>query len=48
MLYENSTKDIIDAQNGNEKIMTKLIEDNNGLINSELHDVVCSKKIRSF
>lgn len=32
MLYENSTKDIIDAQNGNEKIMTKLIEDNNGLI----------------
>lgn len=32
MLYENSTNDILQAQNGNEEIMTKLIEDNNGLI----------------
>ena len=32
MLYENNIKDIVDAQNGNEDKMTKLIEDNNGLI----------------
>jgi len=32
MAYENSIKDIIDAQNGNEEIMTKLVEENNGLI----------------
>lgn len=32
MLYENNTKDIMQAQNGNEEIMTKLIEENNGLI----------------
>lgn len=32
MLYENNTKDILEAQNGNEKIMQKLIEENNGLI----------------
>ena len=33
------------VSNGFEK---SIFEDNNGLINSELHDVVCSKKIRSF
>lgn len=32
MLYENNIQDIVDAQNGNEDKMTKLIEDNNGLI----------------
>ena len=32
MLFENNIKDIKEAQNGNEQIMTKLIEDNNGLI----------------
>ena len=32
MLYENNTKDIEEAQKGNEKIMTKLIEENQGLI----------------
>lgn len=32
MLYENNTKDILQAQNGNEEIMSKLIEENNGLI----------------
>lgn len=32
MLYENNVQDIIDAQNGNEEKMTKLIEENNGLI----------------
>ena len=32
MLFENDTKDIISAQNGNQEIMTKLIEENNGLI----------------
>ena len=32
MLYENNTKDIVEAQNGNEEKMTKLIESNNGLI----------------
>lgn len=32
MLYENSVKDIIEAQNGNQEMMTKLIEENNGLI----------------
>ena len=32
MLYENDVKDIINAQNGNEKSMEKLIQDNNGLI----------------
>lgn len=32
MLYENNTKDILKAQNGNQEIMTKLIEENNGLI----------------
>lgn len=32
MLYENNVKDIIDAQNGNQEKMTKLIEENNGLI----------------
>ena len=30
--YENSIQDIIDAQNGNQQKMTKLIEENNGLI----------------
>lgn len=32
MAYENNIKDIIDAQNGKEEIMTKLVEENNGLI----------------
>lgn len=32
MVYENSVKDIIDAQNGNQEKMTKLIEENNGLV----------------
>lgn len=32
MLYENNTKDILEAQNGNQEVMTKLIEENNGLI----------------
>ncbi len=32
MVYENNVKDIIDAQNGNQEMMTKLIEENNGLI----------------
>ena len=32
MLYENNTKDIVEAQNGNEDKMTKLIEENQGLI----------------
>lgn len=32
MVYENSVKDIIDAQNGNQETMTKLVEENNGLI----------------
>ncbi len=32
MLYENNIKDIKEAQSGNQEIMTKLIEDNNGLI----------------
>lgn len=32
MAYENNIKDIIDAQNGNQEIMTKLVEENNGLI----------------
>ena len=32
MLYENNTKDILEAQSGNEDIMQKLIEENNGLI----------------
>ena len=30
--YENSIQDIIDAQNGNQEKMTKLVEENNGLI----------------
>lgn len=32
MLYENNIKDIEQAQNGNQEMMTKLIEENNGLI----------------
>ena len=32
MAYENNIKDIIDAQNGKEEIMAKLVEENNGLI----------------
>lgn len=32
MLYENNTKDILKAQNGDQDIMTKLIDENNGLI----------------
>lgn len=32
MLYENNIKDIMEAQNGNQEVMTKLIEENNGLI----------------
>ena len=32
MVYENNVQDILDAQNGNQEIMTKLIEENNGLI----------------
>lgn len=31
-MFENNTKDIIEAQNGNSEIMAKLIQDNNGLI----------------
>ena len=32
MAYENTIKDIIDAQNGKQEIMSKLVEENNGLI----------------
>lgn len=32
MLYENNIKDIEQAQNGNQEMMTKLIKENNGLI----------------
>lgn len=32
MAYENTMQDIIDAQNGNQETMAKLIEENNGLI----------------
>lgn len=32
MGYENKIKDIVDAQNGNQEMMTKLVEENNGLI----------------
>ena len=32
MAYENIIKDIVDAQNGNQEKMVKLIEENNGLI----------------
>ena len=32
MVYENKINDIIDAQNGNQEMMTKLVEENNGLI----------------
>lgn len=32
MVYENRINDIIDAQNGNQEMMTKLVEENNGLI----------------
>lgn len=32
MAYENTIKDIIDAQNGKEETMSKLVEENNGLI----------------
>ena len=32
MIYENSIQDIIDAQNGKEEVLQKLIEENNGLI----------------
>lgn len=32
MGYENNIKDIIDAQNGKEEMMSKLVEENNGLI----------------
>ena len=32
MLFENDTKDIIAAKSGNQEIMTRLIEQNNGLI----------------
>jgi len=28
-VYENSVKDILDAQNGNEEVMEKLIVENN-------------------
>ena len=31
-MFENSTKDILDAQNGNKDVMADLIENNNGLI----------------
>lgn len=31
-MFENSTEDILDAQNGNSDTMAKLIENNNGLI----------------
>ena len=32
MVFENKIQDIIEAQNGNQNLMTKLIEENNGLI----------------
>lgn len=32
VIYENNIEDIIDAQNGNQEKMTKLVEENNGLI----------------
>ena len=32
MVFENKNQDIIEAQNGNQEMMTKLIEENNGLI----------------
>ena len=32
MVFENKIQDIIEAQNGNQEMMTKLIEENNGLI----------------
>lgn len=32
MIYENNIEDIIEAQNGNQEKMTKLVEENNGLI----------------
>ena len=32
MAYENNIKDIIEAKNGNQEIMAKLIEEDNGLI----------------
>lgn len=32
MLYENNTKDILKAQNGDQNVMAKLIDENNGLI----------------
>ena len=32
MAYENIIEDIVDAQNGNQEKMAKLIEENNGLI----------------
>lgn len=32
MVYENKIQDILDAQNGNQEKMSKLIEENNGLI----------------
>lgn len=31
-MFENNTKDIMEAQNGNSEVMAKLIQDNNGLI----------------
>ena len=31
-MFENSTKDILEAQNGKSDVMAKLIDDNNGLI----------------
>ena len=31
-MYENSTEEILQAQTGNEKAMTNLIENNSGLI----------------
>lgn len=32
MAYDNTIKKIIDAQNGNQEMMSKLVEENNGLI----------------
>ncbi len=32
VVYENNIEDIIEAQNGNQEKMTKLVEENNGLI----------------
>ena len=32
VIYENNIEDIIEAQNGNQEKMTKLVEENNGLI----------------